>query len=214
LSVVQSGALRFGLTTVNQEATISLTGELTQTAGLQVNQATTIDAATHSVTLDSADNRFVGGLRLTAGDSQVRTGGALEVLLDTGSTRLDAERLQVAGQIRAQPGLRSHLISATTVELGPLVLSGAGIVDIVANQAEMPSVIVPKVSVQDASGVPAQLAVYGSSIHQATGALLQSAPEVTVNLVARRASIDLARVDRPDGGRHSRQRAGCRAAGG
>ena len=191
LSVVHSGGMIFGRTVVNKEATISVAGPLTQTAGLQVGQATTIDAAGYSVALGSADNRFVGGLRLIAGESEVRTGGALTVLLDTGSTQLAAERLQLAGRMRVQPALRSRLISATTVELGQLSLEGAGVVDLVANQAEMPAFPVPKVSVQDASGRPAPLAVYGSSIYQTAGSVLQSAPEVSLNLVARRASIDL-----------------------
>ncbi len=191
LAVVQSGGLSFGLTTVNKEAAISVGGPLTQTAALQVNQRTTIDAGAHSVTLDRADNRFAGGLRLTAGDSEVRTGSALDVVLDTGSTRLDAGALHVAGSMRLSPSVRSHLVSATTVELGQLSIAGSGVVDVVANQAEMPKVAVPRVSVQDAAGVPARVEVYGSSIYQAAEALLQTAPEVNLNLVARRASIDL-----------------------
>jgi len=143
------------------------------------------------LTLDNVDNRFAGVLTIIGGDVSVSASKALVAQLTTGNSALTADSLTVSGSIRLSPSGASHLTSATTVALGSLSIGGQGSIDIVANQASMPVLEVKNVAVQDAGGTPARLGVYESSINQMAGTVMSTEAGVSLNLRARRASIDL-----------------------
>jgi hypothetical protein len=191
VQVAERSALTLGESRIARDLSIAAGGPMDQNGALTVAGETSISVPGQTLRLDHPGNVFGGLLTIAGGDVAVWARNALRAVLDTANTALDADRLTVSGRLHLSSASGSHLTSATTVELGSLSIVGSGSIDVVANQASMPVVEVSGVSVQDAGGTPAKLSIYGSSISQAPNTLLSTEPGVTLNLFARRASIDL-----------------------
>ena len=70
-------ALTLGASTISGAATLTSGSALTQTGTLTVNGTTTVNAGGQSVTLDNANNEFIGALAVTAKDTSLRDATAL-----------------------------------------------------------------------------------------------------------------------------------------
>jgi filamentous hemagglutinin family protein len=95
VSLNNNGALTlgFGATplTVTGNASLVLTGPLTQALALRVGGATSIDAGANAVTLTDSANAFAGAVSVTAGATSLRGSGPLSATLHTGATTLVAD---------------------------------------------------------------------------------------------------------------------------
>ncbi|MCX7037323.1 MAG: filamentous hemagglutinin N-terminal domain-containing protein [Proteobacteria bacterium] len=77
VSLRDATALTLGASTISGAATLTSGSALTQTGALTVSGTTTVNAADQSVTLDNANNEFVGALAVTAKDASLRDGTAM-----------------------------------------------------------------------------------------------------------------------------------------
>jgi len=77
VSLRDATALTLGASTVSGAATLTTGSSLTQVGALTVSGTTTVNAAGQSVTLDNANNEFVGALAVTAKDASLRDATAM-----------------------------------------------------------------------------------------------------------------------------------------
>uniref|UniRef100_UPI0035AE78E3 beta strand repeat-containing protein n=1 Tax=Zoogloea sp. TaxID=49181 RepID=UPI0035AE78E3 len=185
------GALVFGTSSIGGNLNATAAGPISQTGALDVTGSTTVDAGSNGIDLSTGANLFRSPMVVSGGTTVIASDhGKLAVTLATGDTQLSADEIEVSGSM-ALTNATSSIRSPNAIPLGNLSITGSGSLEIISG-AVMGSSDVSNVSVQNASGLPNKLAIYGASIYQQAGARILTGPNVTLLLIANgKGSIDL-----------------------
>jgi len=184
-------ALTFGASHIGGRVDAHTAGPVSQSGALDVAGSVTLDAGSNRIDLSSGANMFRSPMAVTGGTTVIASdNGRLVVTLATGDTQLSANEINVSGSM-ALTTTTSSIRSAGPIPLGNLSITGNGSIEIVSD-ATMGSSYVSNASVQNASGVPNKLAIFGASIYQQAGTRISTSPNVMLVLNANgKASIDL-----------------------
>jgi autotransporter-associated beta strand protein len=184
-------ALTFGASHIGGSVDAHTAGPVSQSGALDVAGSVTLDAGSNRIDLSSGANMFRSPMAVTGGTTVIASdNGRLVVTLATGDTQLSANEINVSGSM-ALTTTTSSIRSAGPIPLGNLSITGNGSIEIVSD-ATMGSSYVSNASVQNASGVPNKLAIFGASIYQQAGTRISTSPNVMLVLNANgKASIDL-----------------------
>ncbi len=109
-----SAGLTFGATTVNGDLAATATGAVSQTGALKVAGASTVNAGSNAVTLDNADNDFIGALTVTGGATKIVDANSLTGHLNT----TDATALTAGSNLTVDGASGNLATNATNVTFG------------------------------------------------------------------------------------------------